>query len=805
MVLRKEISLQIKNLLKEHPQGLRITDIIKKVKINRNTAGRYLENMLVSGQVEMRRFGMAKIYSLSQRVPLSALLSISSELVLQLDNSLRVIYANEPFLLLVGTDSKNLSGKNIEFTPIALVFEDFFTEFIENLRDGVQGKEWSGEIFHRSKNITWFCRIAPTVFDDGRKGVSVILEDITERKFAESSLHESEDRFRKLVEISPDGVFIHQHGKIIFINEAALKIFGASQPEDIIGKFVLDLIHPDFRETVRKNIEKDLSGEITPPLELHLLRSDGVPIIVEGRGVKTTIDGIPAVQVAIRDITDRKRIEMELRESEAKYRTFIDRANDGIVVVQDGIIKICNRSIIKFWGGSINEIVGKNFMEFIRPDVLPDIVNRYKQRISGENIPPLYETILKRKDGSSFFAELNAGLISFEGKTADLIIIRDINERKKIEERLRKSEDLYRTLAEASNDLIFVIDRDDRVEYVNSYAAAIMNKTVGQIIGSPRHILFPPQVAKIQKKSLETVFETGTSIKQEGPLTFAGQTHWFDHVLSPLRDADNNIRSVLGISRDITERKTAEIALRESEATARALLNAPTDSVLVIDDQGVILAINEITASRFGKRIDELVGTLSYDLLPKEVAQLRQSLMAPVLEKNEMVRFVDERAGRWYDTVVYPILNEKGEGKKLAIIARDITEQKTFEKRLRESEQKYKRLLEQTFDAIAIHKEGKIAFLNDRAAKILGAARPEDLMGKSIFEFIHMDSRKDLEDRLQKLTGEQVTSVPVIPEKFIRTDGSTVNVEVLAISFDDNGTPAVQVAFREISPCNFVE
>ena len=799
MVLKKEVSLQIKNLLKEHPQGLRITDIVKKVNINRNTAGRYLENLLVSGQVEMRRFGMAKIYKLSERVPLSALLSISSELVLQLDNSLRVIYANEPFLLMVGTDNKSLSGKNIEFSPIALVFEEFFTEFIENLREGVQGKEWSGEILLRSKNITWFCRIAPTVFDDGRKGVSVILEDITERKFAESSLRESEDRFRKLVEISPDGVFIHQHRKIIFINAAALKILGASQPEEIIGKFVLILIHPDFRDMVRKNIEKDLSDEITPPLELHLLRQDGATIIVEGRGVKTTINGIPAVQVAIRDITARKRIEMELRDSEAKYRTFIDRANDGIIVVQDGIIKICNRRIIEFWGGSINEIVGKNFMEFIRPDVLPDIVNRYKQRISGENIPSLYETILKRKDGSSFFAELNAGLISFEGKTADLIIIRDINERKKIEEHLRKSEDLYRTLAEASNDLIFIIDRNDRVEYVNSFASKMVNKTPEQIIGQPRSSLFPPDVVEHQKKALKVVFDKGVPFRSEGALIFGDRMHWYDHYLKPLTDTDNRVRSVLGISRDITERKNTEIALRESEATARALLNAPTDSVLVIDDQGVILAINEIAASRFGKRSDELVGSLSYALLPKEVAQLRQSLMAPVLEKKETVRFVDEREGTWYDTVAYPILNETGEVKKIAIIARDITEQKKFEKRLFESEQMYKRLLEHTFDAIAIHKEGKIAFLNDRAAKILGAARPEDLMGKSIFEFIHPDSRKDMEDRIQKLTGDQGSLVPVITEKFIRTDGSTVTVEVLAISFDDNGTPAFRVAFREIA------
>ena len=79
MVLKKEISLQIKDLLQKNPQGLNITDIVKEVKINRNTAGRYLENLLVSGQVDMRRFGMAKIYMISQRVPLSAVLSVSSE------------------------------------------------------------------------------------------------------------------------------------------------------------------------------------------------------------------------------------------------------------------------------------------------------------------------------------------------------------------------------------------------------------------------------------------------------------------------------------------------------------------------------------------------------------------------------------------------------------------------------------------------------------------------------------------------------------------------------------------------------
>jgi PAS domain S-box-containing protein len=674
MVLRKEITLQIKDLLKENPEGLSITDIVKVVNINRNTAGRYLENLLVSGQVEMRRLGMAKIYMLSQRVPLSAVLSLSSELVVQLDNSLRIIFANEPFLMLVEADREKLLGKNIEYTPVALVFDDFFPGFLENIRKGLIGKEWAGEIVLTTKDLTFFCRIAPTVFDDGRKGVSVLLEDITEKKRTELTLQESEERYRQLVEISPDAVIIHQEGKISYINPAAVKLLGASQPDEIIGKNVLDSIHPDFHDSVMKNIEKDLKDEISPSLVLQMIRLDGTSIIVEGRGVRTSLGGKPAIQVAIRDISESKRAEAALHESEEKYRTLINQANDVISIVQDGTIKMCNPRLAEFWGGSIEEVLGKPFTVFIHPDALPEVVNRYNQRMAGESPPSIYETIFIRKDGSKSYVELNAGIISYEGRNADLVIVRDINERKKAEE-----------------------------------------------------------------------------------------------------------------------------TLRESEATARALLNAPTDSVILIDCEGKILALNEIAASRFGKRIDELVGIMSYDILPKEVAQLRRSLMAPVLEKREMVRFVDQRDGIWYDTVAYPIVNESGDVKKIAIIARDVTEQKNIEKQLRKSEQMYKSLLEQSFDAIAIQKKGKITFLNERAAKVLGAAKPEDLIGRPIFDFIHPESRKNLEDRLKELSATEGMSAPLITEKFIRIDGSTVTIEVMAISFDDNGIPAFQVAFREIS------
>ncbi|MFA6333794.1 MAG: helix-turn-helix domain-containing protein, partial [Methanoregula sp.] len=96
MALRREITIRITDLLEQNPQGLSITELVRTGGLNRNTVGRYLDNLLVSGQVEMRHFGMAKIYTLSQRLPVSSVLSISSELVIQLDGSLRLIFLNQP-------------------------------------------------------------------------------------------------------------------------------------------------------------------------------------------------------------------------------------------------------------------------------------------------------------------------------------------------------------------------------------------------------------------------------------------------------------------------------------------------------------------------------------------------------------------------------------------------------------------------------------------------------------------------------------------------------------------------------------
>ena len=607
MVLIKDITSKIKDILNKNPQGMTITQIAQKTRINRNTVGRYLENLLVSGQVEMRRFGMKKIYALSQRVALSSILSISSELVVQMDSSLRIIYANEPFLNLVGSDNNNLIGKNIEYTPVSMVFDELFEGFIENIKEGVLGKEWSGEFVLSTKDIHLFCRIIPTVFDDGRKGVSVILEDITERKVSEAALFASEKRFQSLVEMLPQSIWeCDDRGNVTYVNQRTYEMYGYDHEDVEKGMTIWQTIHPDDRERVLGDFIR-ASGEEPSEFpafhEFMSIRKDGstfplityhVPIVHENkitgmRGIGIDIserkraeealreseekyrnlveitgtgyvildktgrvitanqeyvrltgrstlaeverrpvtdwtasydvernvreietiftkghvrdfkvdyqkpDGTiqpieinasviqsesePIILTLCRDINERKKLETALRESEEKYRTLVNRANDAICVLQDGVIKMFNPRFSEFWGGSEEEIMGRPFTDFVHPDALPDIINNYNRRMSGESFPSTYETTMMRKDGSRSFVEMNAGIVEYEGRPADLVIVRDINDRKMAQEAIRRSEELYRTLSEASNDLIFVIGRNDRVEYVNSYAAAMVNKS----------------------------------------------------------------------------------------------------------------------------------------------------------------------------------------------------------------------------------------------------------------------------------------------------------------------------------------
>jgi PAS domain S-box-containing protein len=565
MVLKKEIFDQIKDLLQKNPQGLKITDIVKVININRNTAGRYLETLLVSGQVEMRRLGMAKIYKISQRVPLSAVLSISSELVVQLDSHLRIVFANEPFCTLTGTESKNLAGKNIEYTPVALVFDELFMGFIERIREGIAGYEWSGEINLNSKGIIVFCRIAPTVFENGQKGVSVILEDITQRKQGEWALLESEATARALMNSPTDTVILMDtRGIILDLNETAAFKFKKSG-DNLIGTLADTLLLPEVAKSRRALTTRVIE---TKQIVRYEDERDGrwydtvaYPVIVDGE--------VTRIAMIARDITDRKKSEDALRESEERYRQLVEISPDAVLIHQEGKITYLNPAALTMLGVKDgNTILGKKILEIIHPDYRDAVRKNIRKDLSGNTTPPI-ELQMLRADGTSVIVEGRGVKTTINGKPAIQVAIRDITERKRVELELRENERRLQFLLDSTEDLIIMQDPEGRYVYFN--ATERFGVSRNYMFGStPYEILDKPTADRIVER-VKNVVKTGQRMREETRLTWKGETLWFSDSLFPIRDNNGTIAAVVTISHNITKCKRAEIALRESEEKYRKI------------------------------------------------------------------------------------------------------------------------------------------------------------------------------------------------------------------------------------------
>jgi PAS domain S-box-containing protein len=261
------------------------------------------------------------------------------------------------------------------------------------------------------------------------------LVDITEQRRSEEALRASEARYRALVESSPDGIGIHQDGRIVFINPAGARLLGAQSPDELVGKSVMDLLHPDYREVVRERIQRGLAtGQPAPPLMEKFIRLDGTVIDVEVTAVPIMWEGRPAMQVVFRDITERKRMEEELKASEERYRDLFENANDGIYILdRAGRIVSFNRKAEELTGYTVEEVRGQSYTLFLPPGPERKKARRaFLKNMRGQ--PDKNELTIIRKDGREVILELSTRPIWQGGQIVGIQGIgRDITERKELE------------------------------------------------------------------------------------------------------------------------------------------------------------------------------------------------------------------------------------------------------------------------------------------------------------------------------------------------------------------------------------
>ena len=390
-----------------------------------------------------------------------------------------------------------------------------------------------------------------------------IMLDITDRKQAEVALEESLERYRQLFDLSPDAIAVHSTDRILLANKAAMNLLGAAKPEEIIGRPMLDFIHPDYRKlAIERTRQQIAEGKVVPVMEEKYICLDGTTIDVEVTAAPVHYRNTLVSLVIIRDITARKMAEAALKESEAKYRNVVERANDGIVIIQDGIVKYANSRLAQLGGWSLAKVIGSKLTDYVYPDELPNVLDRNTRRMAGEDIPSAYETILLHKNKSKLYVELNAGPIQYEGGIADLVIVRDISERKLAEAALKESETSYQGLFNRVSEAIYIQDRDGHFLDVNEGAV--------KMYGCPREYLIgktPADFSAPGRNDLKKIKKMVGEAFKDQPQHFE---FWGMRSNGKIFPKDVRLYKgtyfgqdvVIALEQDITQRKRAEDGLQ---------------------------------------------------------------------------------------------------------------------------------------------------------------------------------------------------------------------------------------------------
>ncbi len=341
MEISREILSRIREILKNNPRGMNVTEVSKELGMNRLTVAKYLEMLEVSGQVDVKRFGPAKVYFISHRLPISAMLSLSSDFIIILDKNLKIINVNDRFLEFTKMSREDILYKGITNFSFPL---EFNPSIIPNIKDALAGRESIVETYYQNKGIERYYEVKfiPMVLDDGEKGVTIFIVNITGRKRAEEALrkaHEeldsrvkertreleaeierrkkseealraSEEKYRSLVENVEDGVWeIDQALRFTYMSPRMYDILGYL-PEEVIGKTPYDLMPPDDRERMRAMILRIIEATgMLKLFECELLHKDGRRVSVELTASPITgPDGVnQGYRGVTRDVTGRKK------------------------------------------------------------------------------------------------------------------------------------------------------------------------------------------------------------------------------------------------------------------------------------------------------------------------------------------------------------------------------------------------------------------------------------------------------------------------------------------------------------------
>jgi PAS domain S-box-containing protein len=645
---------------------------------------------------------------------------------------------------------------------------------------------------------------------------------------AEAALGKSEERYRMTLLSVGDGVITtDKEGRVELMNPVAERLTGWKQ-EEAFGRPVEEVFHivnEETRQEVENPVRRVVREGVIIGLANHslLVGRDGCEYAVaycgspicneagETTGVVLVFQDQTAERATMKAFRESKEA---LRESEEKYRNLVERANDGIAFIQNGIVMYANPRLAEIWGGVTDEVIGTPFADYLSPECVSEVVDRYKRRMSGEDVPAMFEITFMRKDGSRMDAEVNANVVMHKGEPTDLVFIRDNTERKRAEEALRKEQTLLRTLINALPDYVFVKDSESRFVTANmAHLEAMGAASLDSVIGKSDFDLFPKELAETYYADERQVIQNDRPLlnREERVVEHSGVEKWVLTTKMPMHDDHGHVVGVVGISRDITDRKRADEALSQTNRNlqktlleleqSRNMLQSIIESIPVRvfwkDKDLHFLGCNTAFAQDAGLGDpQELLGKDDFAMAWREQAEIYRADDKKVMESGQPKMHIIEPqttpAGTtiWLSTSKVPLQMPNGDIVGILGVYEDITARKEDEDALRRALKEREVMLREIHHRVknniqiissllrlqsrSVRDESVLEVLNESQNRIRSMALIHEKLYQSQ-DFAHID----FSDYLGKMTNHLLAVYRVDSERIqLRVEAKNIQLDV---------------------------
>ncbi len=489
-----------------------------------------------------------------------------------------------------------------------------------------------------------------------------------------------------------------------------------------------------------------------------------------------------------------------LQNAIKQWETTFNTTQDSIILIDpDFTILKANMATSDLLGKPLDDIVGSKCYElFHGTNAAPDICPHRKAKETKKH----EEAELYIPDKDIWIAVSIDPILDDNGNISGTVhVARNITEKKKMREALRENQEKMRSLLELSPDFIIIVNPDHKIQFINRTAHG---NSVEEVIGKSAYEFIEPLYHKDVRKALSQAFSTGQScsLVVRG-IDHKGKIGWFENRLAPIKK-DGSVYAVMVVSTDITKRRKAEEKLKQSREFLANTINALDDSFFVKDEEHRWTIFNDAACKAIGRPREELIGKSDYDIFPKEQADVFWEKDNLVFETGETS--INEEEITWQGKL-HTISTKKSlfkdfiTGKRFIVgTVRDITERKQIEKTLRESEQKYRALVEQSLHGIVILQDFRIVFANAAAMEISGLTIDEakSLTLEDMMAFIPLENRAATLERLKnRFAGKNEPGIYEL--RLVHRNGEEFWLNLSFSNIEYQGKFAIQLAFVDIT------